>query len=341
MEKRKQYCGLDVLKFVMAVFVAARHMIQVFYAADSRWRLLVGQWLSNLAVPVFFIMAGFLLFRKIPDRKNSSQTVFRYCLRILKLYLLWCVLYWPIDLYNWYHGTASIRETVVFYIRSFFFSHTIAQLWYLPALLVACLVVWALYRIGFAWWQILVLTGMLFVVGCLGDNYFYTERMPMKFQEFIWWYAPKFFTMRNGLFYGCFYVAVGLAFARDRLCIPRWAAIAGSFVFAYGMYREVRHCDIANMAFFAAPAAVCMVRAALSVTWNERALYPGLRSMSEWIYLSHFYFFYFFSWTAHWYPAPLSEGKIAGIIFTPMLLFAFCMTLLAKKEQFRWIRKLI
>lgn len=67
MEKRKMYYGLDLLKFALAILVAARHMIQVFYAGDSRWRLLIGSWLSNLAVPVFFIIAGFLLFRKVPE----------------------------------------------------------------------------------------------------------------------------------------------------------------------------------------------------------------------------------------------------------------------------------
>ena len=49
MNEKKQYCGLDLLKFIMAVLVAARHMIQVFYPAESRWRLVIGSWLSNLA----------------------------------------------------------------------------------------------------------------------------------------------------------------------------------------------------------------------------------------------------------------------------------------------------
>lgn len=192
MEKRKMYYGLDLLKFALAILVAARHMIQVFYAGDSRWRLLIGSWLSNLAVPVFFIIAGFLLFRKVPECQTGTQrsrtlelsertgkqrrsrrrgaadcgeeensglaesaaagtrgrsrrmtgsgtgTVFTYCLRIFRLYLLWCVLYWPIDIYNWYHGTESIRDFVRHYIWSFFFSSTIAQLWYLPALLQQC-----------------------------------------------------------------------------------------------------------------------------------------------------------------------------------------------------------
>ena len=148
MNGKKQYCGLDLLKFVMAVLVAARHMIQVFYPAESRWRLIIGSWLSNLAVPVFFMIAGFLLFRKIPDtdKKSGWSVVGRYAWRIVKLYLLWCVIYWPIDIFNWYHGTATIMETLKAYVHSFFFSSTIAQLWYLPALAVAVLIVWTGYR---------------------------------------------------------------------------------------------------------------------------------------------------------------------------------------------------
>lgn len=73
MNGKKQYCGLDLLKFVMAVLVAARHMIQVFYPVESRWRLIIGSWLSNLAVPVFFMIAGFLLFRKIPDTDQEER----------------------------------------------------------------------------------------------------------------------------------------------------------------------------------------------------------------------------------------------------------------------------
>ena len=36
MEKRKMYYGLDLLKFALAILVAARHMIQVFYAAGCQ-----------------------------------------------------------------------------------------------------------------------------------------------------------------------------------------------------------------------------------------------------------------------------------------------------------------
>ena len=327
MEKRKMYYGLDLLKFALAILVAARHMIQVFYAGDSRWRLLIGSWLSNLAVPVFFIIAGFLLFRKVPECQTGTQrswtlelsertgkqrrsrrrgaadcgeeensglaesaaagtrgrsrrmtgsgtgTVFTYCLRIFKLYLLWCVLYWPIDIYNWYHGTESIRDFVRHYIWSFFFSSTIAQLWYLPALITAVLIVWAMKKAGLKTWQILVATGILFMIGCLGDNWYFTQKMPMKFQEWVMWYAPRFMTMRNGLFYGCFYLALGMHFAEKKTRMPFPAAAVFGLVFVYLMYKEVSRCSNTNMVFTAAPAAYFLTEAAMGLSCSSWKLF--------------------------------------------------------------------
>lgn len=395
MEERKMYYGLDLLKFALAILVAARHMIQVFYAGDSRWRLLIGSWLSNLAVPVFFIIAGFLLFRKVPECQTGTQrsrtselsdrtgkqrrshrrgaadcgeeensglaesaaagtrgrsrrmtgsgtgTVFTYCLRIFRLYLLWCVLYWPIDIYNWYHGTESIRDFVRHYIWSFFFSSTIAQLWYLPALITAVLIVWAMKKAGLKTWQILVATGILFMIGCLGDNWYFTQKMPMKFQEWVMWYAPRFMTMRNGLFYGCFYLALGMHFAEKKTRMPFPTAAVFGLVFVYLMYKEVSRCSNTNMVFTAAPAAYFLTEAAMGLSCPSWKLFPRMRSMSEWIYFSHFYFFYLFSWTAPYNPVPLTERNIALFIFIPMIAFAWAVAVLSEKKGFLWLKKMI
>lgn len=341
MSRKKQYCGLDLLKFVMALLVAARHMIQVFYPAESRWRLVIGSWLSNLAVPVFFIIAGFLLFRKIPEKKGGWSTVWRYAWRIVKLYVLWCIIYWPIDIYNWYHGTASIAETVKAYIHSFFVSSTIAQLWYLPALALAVLIVWAGYRLGLRVWMLLLLTGALFVFGCVCDNWYFTERAPMKIQEFVWWYAPKFVTMRNGVFYGSFYLAIGLWFSKKSTRMPFLAAAAGSVLFVGLMYKEVSACYNTNMVFSAAPAAVCLTELAMRFTGSYSRFFVTLREMSEWIYFSHFYFFYFFSWTIKWNPLPLTKQNITLCIFGPMLVFALLVSLLSHWKKGQWLRRFI
>ncbi|MCD8120834.1 MAG: acyltransferase [Clostridiales bacterium] len=340
MEAKRQYYGLDVVKFILALLIAGRHMVQVFYAAESPWRLYINYWLSNLGVPVFFTAAGFLLFRKVTKPDGGGRTVARYCWRIFKLYVLWCVIYWPIDIYNWYHGTATVAETVKFYIWSFFCSSTIAQLWYLPALIEACAIVWFCWRLfRRRILPVLAVTGILFLMGCIGDNWYFTQFLPLRLQQLIYSYGQIFVTMRNGVFYGSFYVALGLFFAKKKLCLPFAVSAIGSVCFLYVMYREARHCGNINMVVTAAPTAFLVVEAALQPDWKPRAIYTRLRAMSEWVYLSHFYFFYFFSWTAKDIPLPLTEFNIMWIIFVPMLAFAYLMARLG--ERYRWINRLI
>lgn len=235
--EKTQYYGLDLLKFLMALLVAARHVIQIYYPAESRWRLVIGNWLSNLAVPVFFVIAGFLLFKKLT---NTDWTIIRrYVCRILKLYILWCIIYWPIDIYNWHQSGEPVLKTILFYFQSFLFSSTITQLWYLPALATACLIVWAGYKAGLKIWMLLLLTSLLFIFGCSCNNQYFLEHSPRKIQEFIHWYAPIFLTTRNGVFYGSLYVTLGLWFSRKQWHMPPLLAAAGSLIFLGVMYKEV------------------------------------------------------------------------------------------------------
>ena len=73
--EKQQYYGLDLLKFIMAVLVAARHVIQIYYPAESKWRLVIGCWLSNLAVPNFLSdRPDFFCFRRYPLNCLMIQT---------------------------------------------------------------------------------------------------------------------------------------------------------------------------------------------------------------------------------------------------------------------------
>lgn len=341
MQERKQYNGLDVVKFLLAILVAARHIIQVFFTQDSRWHVLIGSWLSNLAVPTFFIISSFFLFQKVDREHVEGKVIARYCWKVLKMYVLWSVIYLPIDWYNWYHGQTGVWEGILDYLQAFLFSSSIVQLWYLPALAVACLIVWTLYTRGGRIWLILAVTGCLFVVGVVGDNWYLNEMLPHWAYQKLMIYIRYFLTMRNGLFYGSFFAAIGLLFAKTKWRLPMWASVAGTVFFVCVMYREVLWSKNTNMMFSAAPAVYCLFSAASGVRWKDGRIYQRLRFMSEWIYLSHFYFFYFFSWTAKWNPVPLSNFNVMGMILGVILLFAWGMVRLAELERFRWVKRLI
>lgn len=341
MQERKQYNGLDAVKFILAILVAARHIIQVFFTRDSRWHVLIGSWLSNLAVPTFFIISAFFLFQKVDREKADRKVIIGYCKKVLRMYLIWSAIYLPIDWYNWYHGESGVWEGIRDYLQAFLFSSSIVQLWYLPALAVACLIVWALYTRGVRIWLILMLTGCLFVIGVIGDNWYLNEMFPHWVYLKLMAYNRYFLTMRNGLFYGSFFAAIGLLFAKTRWRLPMWAALVGTVFFVLMMYKEVMWSSNTNMMFSAAPAVYCLFSAASAVEWKNRKVYTRLRFMSEWVYLSHFYFFYLLSWTVPWNPVPLNNVSLMVMLMGMILLFAWGMVRLAEKERFWWIRRLI
>lgn len=345
MAEKKQYNGLDVVKFFMALLVAQRHVVQIFFGVDSKWRIIIGNWLSNLAVPVFFIIAGFFLFRKVNSERSDERVVYRYCWRVLRLYLIWTALYLPLDWYNWYHGDRDIAKGVLSWLHSFFFCSSTVQLWYLPALCVACFLVWQAYRRGMRQWQILLIGALFLAVGIIGDNWYFNQRLPQWAQEVLRVYWRYFITFRNGVFYGFFYVALGLHFAKRERQIPFGAAAAGFVIAFVGMFAEVWHFTNAgsntNFVICAAPAAYFLFAAASAVTWQDRKLYPRLRGMSEWIYLSHFYFFYFINWLRPWNPIPYTSKTVTVMIMVPLVAFAWAMVRLSETGRGYWLRRLI
>lgn len=377
--EKKQYPGLDVTKAVLAVLVAARHVIQIFYPAESKWRMVIGCWLSNLAVPGFFIMAGFFLFRKTEgkDPKEQGEIVLRYCLRILKLTVIWSVLYLPIEVMNWHNSGTAVWPWIGNYLKRFFTSHSIVQLWFLPALMTACLLVWFCRRKGLKIPQILVISGALFVAGCICDNWYFNRYLPAFARALLELYEKYFITVRNGVFYGFFFTALGLHFAKQTFVCPAggctttqespagafvipecmlpdrrrtskektpvafWSLAAGFLVSVTLMFLEVRQCQNANMVLTSAPAAYFLIAAAMTARWKERKLYLRLRSLSQWIYLSHEYFIHLFSLTVPWNPLPLTKKGIMISVFVPMMAFCTAMVLLSEKQRFSWLKKLI
>lgn len=63
MSTKKIISGLDVMKFIMALFIVNTHLKPTMYAPEVVQHV-VGTF-SGLAVPLFFVISSFLLFRKI------------------------------------------------------------------------------------------------------------------------------------------------------------------------------------------------------------------------------------------------------------------------------------
>ncbi len=107
----KNYCAVDVAKFVFAVLVVSIHLFGNAFkgmaqdgappTGNGNLFVLFGFPLyylfARLAVPFFFLASGYFLFGKIERRPNEAGTIVRgYCARILKLFAFWLVVSIPI-----------------------------------------------------------------------------------------------------------------------------------------------------------------------------------------------------------------------------------------------------
>ena len=70
-------------------------------------------------------------------------------------------------------------------------------------------------------------------------------------------------------------------------------------------------------------------------------MYKRLREMSQWIYLTHVYFLYIFSWTVKWNPLPLTKKGITVSVFAPMLVCCGCLVALSERRAFKWLKNMI
>ncbi len=85
--------SFDILKLLCAFLVVGIHT-QPF---DGMGIIDFGfSFVTRFAVPVFFLLSGFFLFKK----NVITKKVLRYCTRILTMYAVWCVVYYLIGVEN-------------------------------------------------------------------------------------------------------------------------------------------------------------------------------------------------------------------------------------------------
>lgn len=66
---------------------------------SSRLVLSIYDSVVELAVPFFFIVSGFLLAQKF-DGKNNTTIIYKQMKKILKMYLIWNLIYSPLEIYH-------------------------------------------------------------------------------------------------------------------------------------------------------------------------------------------------------------------------------------------------
>lgn len=208
----KYYSMVDAAKFVMAIFVVALHANPL--ADYSEWgNFFITQDLTRIAVPYFFIAAGFFLFQNMGPRMVDTEKVRRYVLRILRLYVVWCLIYSPLILYWVYKDPKGFLHGLAVAIHHFFVYDPVYHLWFLPALALAAAVCCFLLRKGFSYRSILGIGAAFYTIPLLGKAYYGVFDYLIAGHEVLFsvfkFIGRVFYTPTNGLTVGLLFVSGG------------------------------------------------------------------------------------------------------------------------------------
>ncbi|SEP11935.1 Surface polysaccharide O-acyltransferase, integral membrane enzyme [Paenibacillus sophorae] len=286
MTTRNNYGAIDHFRIIAAILVIAIHTRPLSTYTVYGDFLLTGI-LARLAVPFFFMASGFFLFRKSSESSGPSwKMVHGYAYRIGLLYLLSILIYLPVNLYAGYFKAFGWLGLV----KDVLFDGTLYHLWYFPALFLGIYLTVYLYKkVPFP--LLLAITGLLYMIGLLGDSYFGITIMSPTLHAIYSQMFTIFDYTRNGLFFSPIFLALGasLGIRPGSLHSVRVSAVCFAvflgLMLAEGVLLEhhawPRH---DSMYIFLVPAAYYLFQWLISLLGKSNR---DLRQISTWMYIVH------------------------------------------------------
>lgn len=208
------YDNLDVLRYLFSIIIILMHM-RPFLGTYDQLDLAFNNIISRICVPFFFVMTGYFVSQK---QIQDPSYIRHYIKRMLPTYLFWSILYIPmgIQLIKDMNIPASMLPLAL--IIALVYVGTCYHLWYFPALFFGLWIL-ALWLKKYSIRSLLILS---FVLLCFGATETYFGLLPETIQQILkTYYFQIFYTTRNFLFFGLFYIAMGYAIGEKKQhCIP-------------------------------------------------------------------------------------------------------------------------
>lgn len=301
MTNKAEYNAIDIMKFVCAILIVAIHVAPFGYANTVRSNLLNSifmDWFARIAVPLFFVASGFFLYRKTTPDNFSFEATKAYVSRLMRLYLIWSVIYFPLKVPGILADPKGKKHGILMYLKDVVFVGSYDQLWFLPALITAVLLVSFLMYRGMKLRNIIIIASILYAVGLLAQSWFGLI-LPLQTSAPKLWACLKFVqsvisTTRNGLFEGFLFVAMGAHFAHNGFKLSKLKAFIGvviSYILMFVEAMGVKHYGFArarDMYIFLVPLTFFAFGLVLNIRIpSDSGIFKTLRILSALIFYSH------------------------------------------------------
>ena len=292
-----QYNAVDIVKFVLCLFVVALHCnVGDFF--DVNMRFWIEKGLFRLAVPFFFITSGFLLGKKIQhetDIKKIKQVFIKYTKRLLQILLIFEPISILLDvmksLYDGVDRAQILKGTlkeIVFYPGG--------ALWFVQACIVAVWVIYLFLRFNLK--KLIVPSAVvLYLFALICNSYSFTVE-GTGLEPIVNTYLKFAISARNGVFVGFPFIYLGISVvkledcsgffkSRTKLAICAIGSyilyLAELYVLQYRAFRDDRSQFITLPLFM-----IFLLLFCLSFkTYGNTAKYLIYRNLSTGIYLLH------------------------------------------------------
>jgi len=292
---KRQYASIDIARYVLALLVVCIHTFP-FLEISETFNTYFIHTVCRLAVPFFFTTSGFFFFRNYDsENEDLNETRLKKALiRLFRIYLIWTIIYLPYTIFDYTHTGFHIKYLFT-YVRDFFLNGSYYHLWFLPALMLADIIVYCLYKnkgLNFT----LLITLILYFVGYLINVYTPIWESIPGVSFFFGFFTKTLSTARNGIFFGPMFIAIGLLLSRTRR-LPKKVSLIGfliSFVLFFAEVSLYRHFgilrDLTSMYICLIPAIYFLVNYLLKINIPYRKMFTILRHDSLMIYTSHILF---------------------------------------------------
>lgn len=340
------YAMLDIAKFLCALLILFYH----YFSEHRALPPLLDEALSLYAVAVALFMAisGFLAFNKIENVRGTKERwryIKKQVFRLLKIYLLWSVIYIAFQLSQWQYSGISVYF-VLGQIQKWVFGSTFYTIWFMPSLAFGLIVAfWVTEKLpkGVSYF----LAVMLYAIGAFTLTYSFVVKAIPGFVTFSNFAQTWLGGSRGGLFFGFPLILVGktMVYVKHKAKWLKTAVLSVIFMMlmlieALALRYFAGHTGI-DMTIMMIPACFCILGFLLSVKLPSSNLFVWMRRMSVLIFMTQRIFLTVLPAIL---PTEVTDfifaNNYVGAVFVCGSTILFSALIIAMSKRISWIKNL-
>ena len=345
-ENCRVYGALDLAKLLCAFLMLFYHYFSENQPSGALWEEFLS--LYAVAVALFMAISGFLTFNKLAPINGTSArwaVAKNHAIRILKVYLLWSILYVIYNISRWDFSTLTF-SFVFWRVQSWIFSSTFYTIWFMPSLAGGLILAfWLTEKLPEI--VIAILAALLYFTGSLCLTYQYFGNQLPGFPAFMGFAECWLGGARGWLFFGFPMVLVGRAVAK-RKSVFSWPHMLilsfffmGFVLFEALVLRKIGGHTGIDMTFMMIPAVFCILGFLICCPLAGAPVFVWMRKMSVLIFVSQRLFLTVIPTflSAEVYEMLFGNRWIgAAVVISATVVFS--AAIIAFSRRFQWLKNL-